>query len=103
VTFYSESKLRKGFVRTKTILGRRLEFCHPPRLEKLVRSVVDELETGKAEYKEFWTKISDRIVRVLIVAVRNDKGEYLGALEIVEDLTDIINNVEEIKKKIMVL
>ncbi|MEM2453251.1 MAG: DUF438 domain-containing protein, partial [Ignisphaera sp.] len=43
VTFYSESKLRKGFVRTKTILGRRLEFCHPPRLEKLVRSVVDEL------------------------------------------------------------
>ncbi|MEM1686706.1 MAG: DUF438 domain-containing protein [Desulfurococcaceae archaeon] len=103
VTFYSESKLMKGFVRTKTILGRRLEFCHPPRLEKFVRSVVDELKTGKAEYKEYWTKISDRIVRVLIVAVRNDKGEYLGALEIVEDLTDIINNVEEIKKKIMVL
>lgn len=103
VTFFSESKLGRGFIRAKTILGRRVEFCHPPRLEKLVRSTIDELKAGKANYREYWTRIGDRIVRVVIAAVRNEKGEYLGAVEIVEDFTDIINNVEEIKKKIMVL
>ncbi|MEM0028988.1 MAG: PAS domain-containing protein, partial [Ignisphaera sp.] len=64
---------------------------------------VDELKAGKAEYREFWTRQGDRILRVLIVAVKNDRGEYLGTLEIVEDFTDVINNVEEIKKKIVVL
>jgi len=103
VTFFSESIFAKGFVRTKTILGRRIEFCHPPRLEKLVRATVDELKTGKANYKEFWTRLGDRIIRVLIVAVKNENGEYLGTAEIVEDFTDVINNVDEIKKKIMVL
>ncbi|MEM4003386.1 MAG: DUF438 domain-containing protein [Ignisphaera sp.] len=104
VTFFSESKLdRRGFIRTKTILSRRVEFCHPPRLEKLVRSTIDELKAGRTSYREYWTRIGDRIVRVLIAAVRNNKGEYLGAVEIVEDFTDVINNVEEIKRKIMVL
>jgi DUF438 domain-containing protein len=101
--FFSESRLGRGFVRTKTILGRRIEFCHPPRLEKLVRQTVDELKQGKASYREFWTKLGDSILRVLIVPVKGVNGEYLGTIEIVEDMTEIINKPEEIKKKIMVL
>jgi len=103
VRFFSESRLGRGFVRTKTILGRRIEFCHPPRLEKLVRQTVDELKQGKASYREFWTKLGDSILRVLIVPVKGVNGEYLGTIEIVEDMTEIINKPEEIKKKIMVL
>ena len=103
VRFFSESRLSRGFVRAKTILGRRIEFCHPPRLEKLVRETVDELKQGKAPYREFWTKLGDSILRVLIVPVKGVNGEYLGTIEIVEDMTKIINNPEEIKKKIMVL
>jgi DUF438 domain-containing protein len=103
VRFFSESKLGRGFVRTKTILGRRIEFCHPPRLEKLVRQTVDELKQGKEPYREFWTKLGDSIIRVLIVPVRGANGEYLGTIEIVEDMTEILNKPEEIKKKIMVL
>lgn len=103
VRFFSESKLGRGFVRTKTILGRRIEFCHPPRLEKLVRQTVDELKQGKEPYREFWTKLGDSVIRVLIVPVRGADGEYLGTIEIVEDMTEILNKPEEIKKKIMVL
>ncbi len=103
VKFYTNSRIAKGFIRTKTIIGRKVEYCHPPRLEYLVKKVIRELkETGKS-YREFWTKMGDRIIRVLIVAVRDDKGEYLGTLEIVEDMTEVIRNPEEIMKKIMVL
>ncbi|MEM4687141.1 MAG: DUF438 domain-containing protein, partial [Zestosphaera sp.] len=89
VKFFTESKLSRGFVRTKTILGRRLLYCHPPRLEGMVRVNVERLKKGE-EYREYWTKQGDRIIRVLVVAVRSESGEYLGTLEIVEDLTEVV-------------
>ncbi|MEM0043030.1 MAG: PAS domain-containing protein, partial [Thermofilaceae archaeon] len=103
IRFFTESVFHQRFVRARTIIGRRLEYCHPPRLEGAVRKVVDEIKMGKADYREFWTRIGDRIVRVLIVGVKNEEGELLGTVEIVEDFTDVINNPEEIRKKIIVL
>ena len=103
VTFFSESKFRRGFARTKTIIGRRLEYCHPPRLEDFVKSVVNDLKSGKTDFREYWTRLEDRIVRVIVAAVRDKNGVYLGTLEIVEDLTEIVNNLEEVKKRIIVL
>ena len=44
----------KDFVRTKTIIGRRLEYCHPPRLENYVRMHVRDQES-ELESKTFWT------------------------------------------------
>lgn len=103
VSFFSESIFRKGFTRAKTIIGRRIEYCHPPRLERFVRSVVDELKSGRSDYREYWTRLGDRIVRVIVVAVRDGDGRYIGTLEIVEDLTEIVNNPDEVKEKIIVL
>lgn len=103
VTFFSQSIFRKGFARTKTIIGRRLGYCHPPRLEHFVKSNVGDLKAGKSVYKEYWTTLGDRIIRVIIAAVRNRDGKYLGTLEIVEDLTEIVNNPDEIKGKIVTL
>lgn len=103
VKFYSESSLRKGFVRTKTIIGRKLGFCHPPRLENYVMLNVNKIKSGELPYREFWTKQGDRIIRVMIVGVRDREGKYLGTLEVVEDLTEVINDPEEVKKRIVVL
>ena len=103
VTFFSESKFRRGFARSKTIIGRRLEYCHPPRLENFVKNVVNDLKSGKEDFKEYWTRLGDRIIRVTIAAVRDERGAYLGSLEVVEDLTEVVNNPEEIKRKIIVL
>ena len=38
-----------------------------------------------------------------MVPVKNENKEYLGALEIVEDLTEVLKNPEELKRKIIVL
>lgn len=103
VTFFSESAFRKGFARAKTIIGRRLEYCHPPRLENFVKNVVNELKSGKADFREYWTRLGDRIIRVTIAAVKDKDGKYLGTLEMVEDLTEIVNNPEEVKRRIVIL
>jgi DUF438 domain-containing protein len=103
VRFFSESELISGFPRAKTILGRILYYCHPPRLENYVRVNVEAVKKGQFKYREFWTRLGDRIIRVILALVRSRSGELLGVLEVVEDLTDIVNNPEEVKKKIMVL
>ena len=103
IKLFSKSRMLGGFPRARTIVGRRIEFCHPPRLEGLVKKTVDELKRGEREYAEFWTRKAGRILRVLIAPVRNSSGEYLGTVEIVEDFTEILENPEGIKEKIVVL
>uniref|UniRef100_A0A7J3KFX8 Histidine kinase n=1 Tax=Staphylothermus marinus TaxID=2280 RepID=A0A7J3KFX8_STAMA len=104
VRFYTESDLmKKGFVRTKTILGRRLAYCHSPRLENYVMLNVNALKRGEFNYREFWTRLGDRIIRVIIAPVKDRNNSLLGVVEIVEDLTEVVENPAEIKKRIMVL
>ncbi|MBO3753638.1 MAG: DUF438 domain-containing protein [Candidatus Brockarchaeota archaeon] len=103
IKFFTESILHKGFARAKTIIGRRVEYCHPPRLESIVRKNIDDVKLGVAEYREYWTRSGGRIIRVLIVPVRNENRDYLGSIEIVEDLTEVVDNPDEVKRRIMVL
>ncbi|MEM1619763.1 MAG: DUF438 domain-containing protein [Fervidicoccaceae archaeon] len=103
VRFYSESKLAKAFPRARTVLGRRLEFCHPPRLERFVGEIFEELRRGKRDVVEFWTRREGRTYRVLVVAVRGERGEFLGALEIAEDLTNVIERASEIESEVLVV
>lgn len=103
VRFYSKSAFLKGFARVRTLLGRKLEYCHPPRLEQTIKKVFEDLKNGVKDHYEFYTTVGGRILRVLAVAVRNDGGEFLGALEVVEDVTDIVERHEEVKKKVVVL
>ncbi|MEM0021669.1 MAG: DUF438 domain-containing protein [Fervidicoccaceae archaeon] len=103
IKFFSKSRYMGGFPRSKSIIGRRLEFCHPPRLENYVRLNVNLLKEGKLPYREFWTRSGDRILRVIVAGIRGRDNEYLGTLEIVEDFTEVLKNPEEIVKKIVVL
>ncbi len=103
IKFFSESKHTYLFTRAKTILGRRLLYCHSPRLEEVVKVVVDKLKSGESDFKEFWTKIGDRVVRVVVTSVKGSDGRYLGTLEVVEDLTEVLKKPEEVMKKIMTL
>jgi len=103
IKFYSKSKLMGGFPRSRSIIGRRLEYCHPPRLENYVKLNVRLLKEGQFNHREFWTRSGDRILRVIVAGIRDKNGRYLGTLEIVEDFTEIIKDPESIMKKIVIL
>lgn len=49
VKFFTESVFHQRFVRTKTIIGRRLEYFHLPRLEGTVRKTVDGIKMGRGK------------------------------------------------------
>ncbi|NYE56376.1 DUF438 domain-containing protein [Carboxydothermus ferrireducens] len=85
VKYFSESKERV-FVRPKTIIGRRVENCHPPASVHIVEKLVDDLKSGRKDFEDFWIHYQGKYVLIRYIAVRDEKGEFMGVLEVTQDI-----------------
>ena len=88
VRYFSESSERV-FPRTKAIIGRKVSNCHPPASVHIVEGIVADLKSGKKNYEDFWIKMGDKYVYIRYFAVRDEKGEYLGVLEVTQNIAPI--------------
>ncbi len=88
VKYFSQSSERI-FPRTKTIIGRNVSNCHPPASVHIVEGIVEDLKSGKKDHEDFWIKMGDKYVFIRYFAVRNTEGEYLGVLEVTQDIKPI--------------
>lgn len=88
VRYFSQSKDRI-FVRTKAVIGRKVQQCHPQKSLHVVNKIVEDFKAGKRGVAEFWINLNDRLVYIRYFPVRNRSGEYLGVLEVTQDITDI--------------
>ncbi len=77
------------FVRSKSVIGRKVQNCHPPASLGTVNKIVESFKSGKKNVAEFWIDMAGRKVHIRFFAVRDVQGSYLGTLEIVQDVTDI--------------
>jgi len=85
VKFFSATKERI-FHRTKTIIGRKVENCHPPTSVHIVEKLVEELKAGRKDSEGFWIKMGEKYVYIQYFAVRDQNGEFLGVLEVTQDI-----------------
>ncbi len=88
VRFYSEGKDRI-FVRTPSVIGRLVENCHPRKSVDKVMSIIKGFKENNLDKAEFWLTLDDKLVMIRYFPVRNSKGEYLGVLEVTQDITKI--------------
>ncbi len=88
VAYFSEGRERV-FARSRTIIGRKVQNCHPPRSLHIVERIVDELRSGARDVAEFWIRHHGRFVHIRYFAVRDRDGTYLGTLEVTQDVTAI--------------
>ena len=88
VRYFSKAKDRL-FPRTKAIIGRKVQQCHPPKSVHIVNRVIDDLKAGKRSSADFWLDTQGKKIYIRYFAVRNEKGEYLGVLEVSQDITEI--------------
>ena len=88
VKYFSQGKERI-FARPKTIIGRQVSNCHPPASVHIVEDIVADLVSGKKDHEDFWIKMGDKYVYIRYFAVRNAKGEYLGTVEVSQDIKPI--------------
>lgn len=88
VRYFNQTKERM-FVRTKAVIGRKVQQCHPQKSIHLVNKILDDFKAGVRDRAEFWINLKGRLIYIQYFAVRNGKGNYLGCLEVTQDITDV--------------
>ena len=89
VRYFTQGKERI-FARPKTIIGRHVQNCHPPASVHIVEKIVEDLKSGKKDHEDFWIRMGDdTIAYIRYFAVRNAEGEYLGVMEISQNIKPI--------------
>lgn len=77
------------FVRSKGIIGRKVQNCHPAASLDTVNKIIESFKTGKKNAAEFWIDMAGRKIHIRFFAIRDPAGKYLGSMEVVQDVTDI--------------
>jgi len=88
VRYYSRGEDRI-FRRTPAVIGRKVRDCHPQHSLHKVEQVISELKSGKRDVAEFWIDLKGRKIYIRYFAVKDKAGNYLGTLEVTQDITDI--------------
>ena len=87
VKYFSQSRDRI-FQRSRAILNRDVRHCHPPASAHIVDKIIEDFKSGKQDRAPFWINLNDKFVHIEYFALRNENGEYLGTLEVSQDLTN---------------
>ncbi|MCJ7578458.1 MAG: PAS domain-containing protein, partial [candidate division Zixibacteria bacterium] len=77
------------FSRTKAIIGRQVQLCHPQKSVHVVNQILEDFKGGKKDIAEFWINLEGKLIHIRYFAVHNKNGEYLGCLEVTQDITEI--------------
>ncbi len=85
VRYFSESSERI-FPRTRSVIGRSVSNCHPPASVHIVEKLVEDFKAGVKDHEDFWIKMGDRYILIRYFAVRDEAGEYIGVLEVSQDI-----------------
>jgi len=88
VAFFSEGPDRI-FARSKAIVGRKVQHCHPPRSADIVNQILDDFRSGRQNVAEFWINFHGKFVHIRYFAVRSKDGAYLGTVELTQDLAPL--------------
>ena len=92
VRYFSSGKERI-FARTPAIIGRKVQFCHPPDSVHVVEKIVDDFINNRRESAEFWIQMEEKFVYIRYFPVRNETNEFLGVVEVTQD----VNHIRDLK------
>ena len=90
--YFSQSK-EMIFVRTKAAIGLKVQQCHPQKSIHVVNKILEDFRNGRRNVAEFWINFKDKLVHIRYFPVRNKNGDYLGCVEVTQD----ISNIKQIK------
>lgn len=77
------------FARTKAVIGRTVQNCHPPQSVHVVEKLLKDFKSGIKDTEDFWIPVKDMFVYIRYFAVRDEDGKYLGTLEFTQNVKGI--------------
>lgn len=89
VRFFSHSP-KRVFERNRSIIGRDVRMCHPPGSVHIVEQILEDFKAGRESKAAFWlSNFMGRFIHIEYTAVRNPEGEYLGVVEVTQDISHL--------------
>ena len=82
--FFNEGE--KVFKRPGMAIDREVFSCHPPKIEQIVRGIIDDFRNNRRDCVPMWMDKGGRTMLVRYMAVRDRNGKYLGTVELVQDM-----------------
>jgi DUF438 domain-containing protein len=77
------------FDRSRAILGRKVQYCHPPKSVHIVNRILNDFKKGEQNLARFWINMHGKFIYISYFALRDAQGGYLGTLEVTQDLTEL--------------
>ena len=104
ITFIDEGPINRFYKNTDKVfsrpissLGKPTYQCHPVIIRPVVKKLLADFKSGEKDSFERYVRIKGRPVRVLYLAVRDEEDHYLGAVEVIQDLTEIRDGLARLK------
>lgn len=76
----------KVFKRPGMAIDREVFSCHPPKIEQMVRKIIEDFRNGTRDQVPVWMNKNGRTMLVTYMAVRDRNHEYIGTVEVVQDM-----------------
>ena len=86
VKYFTQGRERI-FARSRSIINRDVRLCHPPGSVHIIEKIIDDFKSGRASHAPFWIQMQGKFIHIEYFALRDGNGEYLGTLEVSQDLT----------------
>ena len=88
VKYFNKAE-KRIFARTKAVLGRKVQLCHPQKSIHVVNRILEAFKKGERNMAAFWIQIENRLIHIRYFAMRDKVGKYLGTIEVTQDITDL--------------
>jgi len=90
VQFFSNKTDDRLFMRSKAAIGKDLHVCHPKKYIPLMEQVINDFKSGAQSHARFWRQDHQgKFISIDYYSMRNAEGEFIGSLEVVQDITDL--------------
>lgn len=89
VRYFSHEHGTKIFPRTRGVIGTAVQNCHPQKSVHLVNQILADFKAGRRTVAEFWIEMGGRKIHIRDFPVRGPQREYVGTLEVVQDVTAV--------------
>lgn len=77
------------FKRPLSVIGLKVQNCHPKESLAKVQQILDGFRAKERKVAEFWINLNNRLVYIRYFPIYDDENEYIGCLEVSQDITDI--------------
>jgi len=84
VAYFNRLDKEKLFPRSRSVIGRKVDKCHPEKSVDMVQRIVEGFKDRTMAKAEFWIDFRGDKILIRYFPVYNDLDQYMGVLEVTQ-------------------